>query len=41
MDLNRSFPVICTFSIVLAAFETLRHMPDFRTGSKPVAGRFG
>ena len=30
IDSNRSFPVMSTFSIVLAALETLRHMLDFR-----------
>ena len=30
IDSNRSSPVMSTFSIVLAALETLRHMPDFR-----------
>ena len=28
---NRSFPVMSTFSTVLAAFETLRHMLGFRS----------
>ena len=28
---NSSFSVMSTFSIVLAAFETLRHMLDFRS----------
>ena len=31
IDSNRSFPVMLTFSIVLAALEILRHMPDFRS----------
>ena len=31
IDSNRSFPVMSTFSIVLVAFETLRHMLDFRS----------
>ena len=31
IDSNRSFPVTSAFSIVLAASETLRHMPDFRS----------
>ena len=31
IDLNRSFPVMSTFNIVLAAFETLRHMLDFKS----------
>ena len=31
MDSNRSFPVMSTLRIVLAAFESLRHMPDFRS----------
>ena len=30
IDLNRSFPVMSTSSIVLAAFETFRRMLDFR-----------
>ena len=30
IDLNRSFPVMSTFSIVLAALETLQHILDFR-----------
>ena len=30
IDSNRSFSVMSTFIIVLAAFETLRHMLDFR-----------
>ena len=29
-DSNRTFPVMSTFSIVLAALETLRHMLHFR-----------
>ena len=29
---NRSFPVMSTFSIVLAALEILRHMLDFKSG---------
>ena len=29
IDSNRSFPVMSTFNIVLAALETLRHMLDF------------
>ena len=29
MDSNRSFPVMSTLRIVLAAFEVLRHMLDF------------
>ena len=32
IDSNRSFPVMSTFSIVLAALETLRHMLDFKFG---------
>ena len=31
IDSKRSFPVMLTFSIVLAALETLRHMLDFRS----------
>ena len=31
IDPNRSFPAISTFSIVLAALKTLRHMLDFRS----------
>ena len=31
IDSNRLFPVMSTFSIVLAALETLRHMLDFRS----------
>ena len=31
IDSNRSFPVITTFNIVLAALETLRHMLEFRS----------
>ena len=31
MDSNRSFPVTSTLRIVLAAFEILRHMLDFRS----------
>ena len=31
IDSNRYFPVMSTFSIVLAAFETFRHMLDFRS----------
>ena len=31
IDSNRSFPVMSTFSIVLAALETLRHMLDFKS----------
>ena len=31
IDSNRSFPAMSTFSIVLTAFETLRHMLDFRS----------
>ena len=30
IDLNRSFPVMSTFRIVLAALETLSHMLDLR-----------
>ena len=30
-DSNRSVPVMSTFSIVLATFETLRHMLDFKS----------
>ena len=48
IDSNRSFPVMSTFSIALAAFETLQHMLDFRSSvscfgfdSKTVAGLFG
>ena len=33
IDLNRSFPVRSIFGIVLAAFETFRHMLDFRPGA--------
>ena len=29
IDSNRSFPVMLTFNIALAALETLRHMLDF------------
>ena len=32
IDSDRSFPVMSTFSIVLAALETFRHMLDFRSG---------
>ena len=32
IDLNRSFPVMSTFNIVLAALEALRHMLDFKSG---------
>ena len=31
IDSNRSFPVMSTFSIVLAALETLQHMLDFKS----------
>ena len=31
IDSNRSFPVISAPNIFLAAFETLRHMLDFRS----------
>ena len=31
IDSNSSFPVMSTFSIVLAALETLWHMLDFRS----------
>ena len=31
MDSNRSFPVMSTLRIVLAAFEIFRHMLDFRS----------
>ena len=31
IDSNRSFPVILTPKMFLAAFETLRHMLDFRS----------
>ena len=31
IDSNRSFPVMSTFSIVSAALETLRRIPDFRS----------
>ena len=31
IDSNRSFPVMSTFSIVLAALESFRHMLDFRS----------
>ena len=31
IDSNRSFPVMSIFRIVWAAFETLRHMLDFRS----------
>ena len=31
IDLNRSFPVMSTFRIVLAALEIFRHMLDFRS----------
>ena len=30
-DSNRSFPVMSILRIVLAAFETFRHMLDFRS----------
>ena len=30
-DSNRSFPVMSTIRIILAAFEILRHMLDFRS----------
>ena len=30
MDLNRSFPVMSTLIIVLAAFEVFQHMLDFK-----------
>ena len=30
MDPNRSFPVMSTLTIVLAAFEIFRHMLDFK-----------
>ena len=33
IDSNRSFPMMCTFNIVLAAFETLRHMLDFKSSA--------
>ena len=36
MNSNRSFPVMSTRSIVLAALKRFRHMPDFR----PVFGLF-
>ena len=32
MDSNKSFPVMSTLRIVLAAFEILLHMLDFRSG---------
>ena len=31
IDLNTSFPVMSTFSIVCAAMETLQHMLDFKS----------
>ena len=31
IDSNRCFPVISIFNIFLAAFDTLRHMLDFRS----------
>ena len=31
IDLKRSFPLMFTFSIVLAASETFRHMLDFKS----------
>ena len=31
VDSNRSFPVISTLRIVLAAFEIFRHMLDFKS----------
>ena len=31
IDSNRSFPVISTPKMFLAAFESLRHMLDFRS----------
>ena len=31
MDSNKSFPVMSTLRIVLAAFEILWHMLDFRS----------
>ena len=43
---NRSFPVMSTFSIVLAALKIFQHMLDFRSGvslnlgRKPVVGLF-
>ena len=37
IDSQRSFPVMSTFSIVLAAFKALRHMLDFRS-SMPCFG---
>ena len=45
MDLNRSFPVMSTLSIVLTAFEIFGYMPDLACpvldlGSKPVVGIF-
>ena len=32
IDSNRSFSVMSTFSIVLAALEALRYMLDFKSG---------
>ena len=32
IDSNRSFPVMSTLNIVLAALEIFRHMVDFRSG---------
>ena len=31
IDSNRSFPVMSTFMIVLAALQTLRHMLNFKS----------
>ena len=31
IDSNRSFPPLSTFNIVLTAFETLRHMLEFKS----------
>ena len=31
IDSNRFFPVTSTFSIAVAALETLRHIPDLKT----------
>ena len=36
IDSNRSFPVISTLRIVLAAFEIFRHVPDFRSSLSSV-----
>ena len=44
IDSNRSFSVMSTFNIVLAALETFQHTLDFKSSAfcfgKSVVGRF-